>query len=34
MDAQPPGFMNAGGNLDGDRACNDRIRMVERGLDE
>jgi hypothetical protein len=32
MDAQPPGFMNAGGNLDGDRACNDRT--VERGLDE
>jgi hypothetical protein len=32
MDAQLPGL--AAGNLDGDRACNDRIRMVERGLDE
>lgn len=25
---------NAAGNLDGDRPRNDRIRTVERGLDE
>jgi hypothetical protein len=32
MDAQLPELANAAGNLDGDRACNDRT--VERGLDE
>jgi len=34
MDAQLAGFTNAAGNLDGDRACNDGIRVVERGIDE